>query len=247
MLKSFNFWRVVLSALLFTTLSSEVRAAVHTLDSSVLRVEVSDSPYSFRITEKTTGDVLLVQSSTSFKFGNQLYPAGPGAEVISTPDRIQATLPLQVTGRETLPPNSDKVRISFTFTSPQVVQIVLQSENGTPVAISEEFKDQGEHYYGIWENPYGGDIDNRGARREFLGVQHEPDGNYDSARAPFYVTSKKYGIYVESTAQGHYSIARAGKTTFTFNDAQLKYHVIYGPSYGEIFSRYNAMAGPAIR
>src|SRR5207244_4018543 len=69
--------------------------------------------------------------------------------------------------------------------------------------------------------------------------------HHSSARAPFYMTSNKYGIYVETPADGHYAIAQAGKTSFSFREPQLKYDIIYGPGYADILNRYNAMAGPA--
>jgi len=59
------------------------------------------------------------------------------------------------------------------------------------------------------------------------------------------MTSNKYGVYVESLAQAHYAVAQAGKSTFSFKAAQLKYDVIYGPSCADILNRYNALAGPA--
>ena len=59
------------------------------------------------------------------------------------------------------------------------------------------------------------------------------------------MTSRKYGVYVKSLAQGHFSVAQVGKTGFSFKDSQLKYEIIYGPSYADILNRYNAMAGPA--
>ena len=70
--------------------------------------------------------------------------------------------------------------------------------------------------------------------------------HHASARAPFYMTSRGYGIYVESLALGHFSIAQAGRTSFSFKDSHLTYDVIYGPSYSEVMNRYNAMADPAI-
>jgi hypothetical protein len=39
---------------------------------------------------------------------------------------------------------------------------------------------------------------------------------------------------------------RRSKTSFSFFDSQLKYNIIYGPSYPEVLNRYNAMAGPSI-
>jgi len=61
--------------------------------------------------------------------------------------------------------------------------------------------------------------------------------HHASARRPFYMTSNKYGIYVESLAPGHYAVAQAGKTTFSFKDAQSSTTLFYGPAYADILSR----------
>ena len=138
-----------------------------------------------------------------------------------------------------------QAQVSFTFVKPEVLQVAITYKDATPSEISEEFNDQGEHYYGIWEQPFGGSLDNRGADHDFLGMGNERYVHHASARAPFYMTSNKYGIYVESLAQAHYAVAQAGKTTFSFKDSHLTYDIIYGPSYADILNRYNALAGPA--
>src|SRR5262249_17931243 len=71
---------------------------------------------------------------------------------------------------------------------PRVLQVQVSYQGASQ--ISEEFKDQGEHYYGIWEYPFGGNIDNRGADRDFRGIGNERYVHHSSARAPFYVTSE---------------------------------------------------------
>jgi len=45
----------------------------------------------------------------------------------------------------------DHAMVSFAFVRPGVLQIQITYDPATE--ISEEFKDQGEHYYGIWETP----------------------------------------------------------------------------------------------
>ena len=42
------------------------------------------------------------------------------------------------------------------------------------------------------------------------------DLSYSDARAPFYVTSASYGVYVETQAQGYCRVAVQGKTGFQF-------------------------------
>jgi alpha-D-xyloside xylohydrolase len=79
-----------------------------------------------------------------------------------------------------------------------------------------------------------------------LGLRHLQDVNYASARAPFYVTSRGYGLYVQSEAQGRYAVAVKGGTVVSFDDDRLRYSLIYGPSYLEVFRRYNDLAGGSV-
>ena len=228
-------------ALLIPTLLSarplRAQASTETLESAALKVEANVNPFSYRVIEKSTGDI-LVSESGGLWFTENKYLVRNAGNVTRTNGALQARLNLEGTSVPAL--------VTFRFTKPEVLQVTLNFSNGIPTQISEEFNDQGEHYYGIWEMPFGGNIDNRGADHDFLGIRHQTDVNYSSARAPFYVTSRKYGIYVETTGQGHYSVAQAGKTSFNFHDTQLKYDIIYGPTYAEVFARYNAIAGPAV-
>ena len=247
MVKGFrNQWLLLWLAISLPFLNSAVLAATETLESPALRLELNTAPYSYRIIERSSGKVLLSQSSTGVTFGPELYPASEAANINKTSNSLQMELLLQLAGRESMPAGTPaKAQVSFSFLQPELLQVSITYKGASPDEISEEFNDQGEHYYGIWEHPFGGSLDNRGADRDFRGVGNERYVHHASARAPFYVTSNRYGIYVESLAQGHYAVAQAGKTTFSFNAAQLKYDVIYGPSYADILNRYNALAGPA--
>lgn len=211
------------------------QTSAEALESSVLKLQVNLSPYSYRVEEKSTGETLLLESAGWFT--ESKYAVRNASNVIRTSDGLQATLHLEGT--------STPAQVAFRFSTPEILQVTLAFNGGVPTQISEQFNDQGEHYYGIWEMPFGANIDNRGADQDFLGIRHQPDINYSSARAPFYATSRKYGIYVQSNGRGHYSIAQAGKTSFNFHDTQLKYDIIFGPDYASIFKRYNELAGPS--
>jgi alpha-glucosidase (family GH31 glycosyl hydrolase) len=213
----------------------QLRAAVKTLKSPVLQLELTTSPYSFRVLERSTRNVLVSHSRTAFT--QKSLGAASAADVTVASNTMRATL--LVSGSD------KKAQVTFTFLKPEILQVLVKLNDGDPGEIFEEFNDQGEHYYGIWEYPFGGNIDNRGADRAFRGIRNMPAVNLSNARAPFYITSGKYGIYVESTALGHYKIAVGGKTSFSFQDAQLKYDILYGPTYAGILNRYNALAGPA--
>jgi alpha-D-xyloside xylohydrolase len=211
--------------------------AAETLESSALRIELNTAPYSYRVIERSSGEV-LVSESGALTFTSNGYTVRSVTDITKTNGSMRGTLHLEGT--------SELAQASFTFRRPEVLQIVFSFKNGVAAEIKDEFNDQGEHYYGLWEMPFGGNIDNRGADHDFLGIRHQADVNYSSARAPFYFTSKKYGVYLETTAKGHFTIAQAGKTSFSFFDTQLKYDIIYGPSYPEVLNRYNALAGPPI-
>jgi alpha-D-xyloside xylohydrolase len=239
-------WTRLLLLLVIAIAGSQVALAVETLESPALRLEVSTNPYSYRVLERSTGEVLIAESGAALRFGAELYPVTDATDIIKTRDTLRATLGLELAGRYPLPQGTpDRAEVSFRFLRPQILQVLISDGKGTPDEISEQFSDQGEHYYGIWEYPFGGNLDNRGADREFLGLGNQRYVHHASARAPFYMTSKKYGIYAETLAQGHYAIAQAGKTGFSFRDSKLKYDILYGPSCAEILSVYNDIAGPA--
>lgn len=210
-------------------------AAPETLESSALRIELNTSPYSFRVLEKSTGEVLISHSRTAFAPDRHFVTTA--SDVTKTPQTLEANLAVAGTDK--------KAHITFTFKTPEAVQVKLAFDDKASGETYEEFNDQNEHYYGIWEYPFAQGIDNRGVDQDFLGFRHGPDVNYSGARAPFYMSSKKYAVYVESTAQGHYAIAKEGKTSFSFSESPLTYDVIYGPSYAEMLNRYNSLAGPA--
>ncbi len=233
--KFVDFCLAILITLSFAFFNPKTWAATETLESPALRIELNTSPYSFRILEKSTGEVLLSHSSTAFT--SDRHVVTEATDVTEQPQSLQATLALAGTDK--------KAHLTFTFSKPEVVQVKLAYDDNTSGETYEEFNDQNEHYYGIWEYPFAGGIDNRGTDQDFLGFRRGPDVNYDSARAPFYMTSKKYALYVESTAQGHYTIAKDGKTGFSFLEPQLTYDVIYGPSYADMLHRYLELAGPA--
>ncbi len=217
-------------------------AVTAVLESSALRVEVTPSPYSYAVIEKTTGQVLLRQSETTFTVGTA-RSASTAVIGRKTGATLDATL--------TFPGSSDTGHVRWTFVEPAVVRVTLTSNKAVPTSITEAFLDQGEHNYGLWEYSYygtGGALDNRGANNHpLLGLSGPPVGSGDpSARAPFYVTSRKYGVYADTLALGRATIAVKERTSLSFDAPALTYNVIYGPSYAQVLARYNQLAGGSL-
>lgn len=217
-------------------------ARTWTLESSALRVEVTASPYFYRVIEKSSGDVLVSQSQT--RFTTDTAARVTEASILSrTSTRLDASLALEG--------STDTAQVHFTLTSPEVLQVSLTYDNAVPNAIAEQFVDQGERYYGLWEYSYngtGGVLDNRGANNVALrGSSNPPVGSGDpSARAPLYLTSRRYAVYVRSDASANYTTGVNGTTGFEFHAPALTYHVIYGPTYAAMLQRFNDLAGGAL-
>jgi alpha-glucosidase (family GH31 glycosyl hydrolase) len=221
---------------------SATAAATAILESSALRVEVTAEPYSYAVIDKATGQVLLRHTETTFtnRTARAVSTAAIGKKTATS---LDATL--------TFPGSSDTGHVRWTLVNPAVVQVRLTSGKTAATNITETFLDQGERNYGLWEYSYygtGGALDNRGANKHpLLGLSGPPVGSGDpSGRAPFYVTSRKYGVYADTLALGSATIAVNDRTSISFDTPALTYHVIYGPSYAQVLSRYNQLAGGSL-
>jgi alpha-D-xyloside xylohydrolase len=242
-------WRAGLTALAAVALSSAPALAqtaspspspaavpaTTVLQSPVLRLEVSARPYRYRLIEVRTGRVLLQHLGTSIRVGG----TEPETRNLVAVERAGET-GLDV--RLGLGNTTRAIEVAFRLPTPEVLQVAVSYAPGHVENVTETFADQGEHYYGVWENTDGG-LDTRGVRQELLGLRHVKDVNYPSARAPFYVTSRGYGIYTQSDARGRYEIAVDGRTVASFDDERLQYSVLYGPGYADVLRRFHDLSG----
>ena len=205
-------------------------------DSRAPNLRLDTEPYSFQVIERKTARVLLRQADSSFDIAERPQRVLAARHATVAAERLTATLALADT--------TQTAAVEFAFTGPQVLRVTVTGPEGAS-GLTEEFHDQGEHVYGLWEYPFGGSLDNRGAEATFSGPGRQPDVNCASASAPFYVTSHGYGVYAATSAPGSCRVAVAGRTGFRFRDARLQYYLLYGPSYAGVMRRYNELAGPA--
>src|SRR5207237_427 len=150
-------WALAAVAVSFIAAQAAI-AQTAVLESSALRLEVNGGPYSYSVIEKSTGTVLARESQTQFTVGGTARTVSGASVTGQTDTTPDATL--------TLAGTSDTAHVTFTFVDPEVIQARLNYNNGTPTNIKEQFVDQGERNYGIWEFSYwgtGGALDNRGA------------------------------------------------------------------------------------
>ena len=217
------------------------RAAPVRLESSVLVLEADNDPFGFRVIEKETGQVLLQHAASGFTIGGAPVTVTSVGGFVESDGQLQA--PINLPGM----PTPSGARVAFAFASPEVLQVTLSSGDAAASRVSQQFHDQLENYYGVWEYPHGGNLDNRGVDEEYLGFgsSSRTGSLYTSGRAPFYVTSRRYGVYVPTDARGRFAFAIGGVTGFNFDQPQLSYYVIHG-SQAEVLARYTALAGPPV-
>jgi alpha-glucosidase (family GH31 glycosyl hydrolase) len=244
------------------SVKAQSRAGQVSLYSPVLELAFRPSPYHFDVIERSTGKALLSHRATGWRTGSRILN-GPSWAVSA--DDVES-------GRETVAARlrSESARatpldVSFQFVTPEILKVTLRvvrtvaNATHSNVSITESFVDAGESIYGLFEaawprrtstGAYSRErgLDNRGVEADLLGngMHKWFDGmRYSSARTPFYLTSAGYGIYVQSVWKGRYRLAVDQQTSFEFDDSELTYFVIYGPSYAHILSRHNALAGPS--
>ena len=233
---------VVTLILILTIISAAVplitRTSASSIESSLLQLIVTSSPYAYTVVENSNSTVLVSQSFSTFVVNGTTYTTASASNISTTASTLDADL--------TLTPAGASAHVHFAFLNPQVLRVQLTLTSGTPSQEAETFNDQGEHYYGAWEFPYNGSLDNRGVSKDMLGDAGDPTViNASNGRAPFYTTSLGYAIYTESQGQGHYSFAINRQTSFSFYDTQLTYDIIYGPGYDAMLAQYTGLAGGA--
>jgi alpha-glucosidase (family GH31 glycosyl hydrolase) len=212
------------------------------LESPTLRLEVSPT-YAYKLYEKSTGNLLLTQNATTFTIGSSSYTASSISNVsINTAGTPSLTGTLALNRTTT-------AQVTFSFVSADNLQVNLRTTSGTPASIAERFADTGERYYGVWENALPAALDNRGISANYDGKEVLGSTTKDvfaaSARAPFYLTNKNYGIYTNTEANGTYSFAQNGNTSLKFNTPTLQYNILHGNTPKEVLAGHNTVAGPA--
>jgi alpha-D-xyloside xylohydrolase len=231
-------WSAIAVAVVLAVLGPRPAEAAEpaVLESGRVRLEVTAEPYGYRLLEKGTSQVVVEHGGVQFgqdggaaravKAGRLRRQGGSIAADLVTADG-------QAAGRA-----------RFRFEGGEVLVVELAAEGGKAPSITQELRAADERYYGLFEYPFGGRLDNAGLDADLLGVGRLEGVWFASGRAPFYLTSRKHGVYVRSSARSHYTVAVQGKTSFRFDGPSLRYDIIYGPSYQEILARYTKIAGP---
>ncbi len=207
------------------------------LKTDLVEVQIGENPFQFSIIDNEKGNILLQHSQTVFYSNEKSFKVLEAVNIRVEEKTLKADLILEGADH--------KAVFIISAEDDNLIRFAVSGSDSEITSIREQFADNGEEYYGIWEYPRGGAISNRGADCDLLGYTHGKGASYANARAPFYMTTRKYGIYVPTMAKGRYSFAKESKTGFSFDTDNLEYYFIYGNDYSEILKTFNDLSGPA--
>ncbi|KAF1949457.1 hypothetical protein CC80DRAFT_598911 [Byssothecium circinans] len=123
------------------------------------------------------------------------------------------------------PLKSNATGLSYTFITPSVARIMLNTSNAFHGAHFTSASSSAR-FFGVWEYPFNGKIDNKNVSFDLKGVGNEVGINWSNARAPFFLSSEGYGVYADTLKMGSYDFREEGEVRFVFNSSSLVYYII---------------------
>ena len=185
-----------------------------------------------------------------------LPPDGSRVSIEQTGERLRlctASLALEITlqpfhlafygadGRLLLSQNASEitaVRMKLT-----ILPFGFSAVDGQRMAFHDTFTaEPDEHFFGLGEKFT--DFDKRGQR--ITAWNYDCGGAFSERsykNVPFFVSTRKYGIFVDSTCAVDFDMAASNTATFSLlnPDSALDYYVIAGPDLKSIITRYASM------
>ncbi|KAH8890581.1 hypothetical protein GQ53DRAFT_866875 [Thozetella sp. PMI_491] len=116
-------------------------------------------------------------------------------------------------------------QIDAKFVTDSVIKIQIDTQGAQYVG-AQLSKEKDDLMYGVWSYPWNGTLANEAVSFELKGIQEGPGINYCNARAPFYLSSAGYGLYIDSLAMGTFNFSAGDSTNFVFNSSSLSVYVV---------------------
>lgn len=115
--------------------------------------------------------------------------------------------------------------------------------------ITIKLKDLDEHYFGLIEKCYPGNLKSPDLRGNVIDVEVYGNGNrdytenYASVYSAFYMSSLGYGSFFDTFAKGRYHLAVNGTTEIYHQTNSLDWYIFYGPTGDKIHREYFNLIG----
>lgn len=159
-----------------------------------------------------------------------------------------------------LTPNGPRITLNksplrYSISDPEKQKILLSEKQGIQWkgdSIASNFKpDDSEHFCGMGHQTYGyvESIDLKGqiASSNYGQGKHQHWGPQGVLTVPFYMSSKGYGIFLNTTYHHRFNFGKKGRYAFSMDtkgfDGQMDYFFIYGPRFRQLLDRYTQLTG----
>jgi len=149
----------------------------------------------------------------------------------------------------------DKSPLRYAISHPENQQTLLAEKQAIQWkgdSIASYFKpDDSEHFCGMGHQTYGyvESIDLKGkiASSNYGEGKHQHWGPQGVLTVPFYMSSKGYGVFLNTTYHHRFNFGKNGHYGFSMNtkgfDGQMDYFFIYGPRFRQLLDRYTQLTG----
>ncbi|EME79180.1 glycoside hydrolase family 31 protein [Pseudocercospora fijiensis CIRAD86] len=114
------------------------------------------------------------------------------------------------------------------------VDITDISERITKVSINTTYDfvgarftaNESERFFGVWEYPWSGSLDNAGISYDFKGIGNSKGVHWANARAPFFFSDAGWAVYADTLTMGSFNFSVPVHPQFIFNTSSLVYYII---------------------
>lgn len=149
----------------------------------------------------------------------------------------------------------NKTPLRYSMSNRENQQVLLAEKEGIRWrgdSIASDFKpDDSEHFCGMGHQTYGYvesiDLKGKVASSNYGEGKHRHWGPQGVLTVPFYMSSKGYGIFLNTTYHHRFNFGKNGRYEFSLDtkgfDGQMDYFFIYGPQFRQLLDRYTQLTG----
>ncbi|KAK4618764.1 Alpha-xylosidase [Fulvia fulva] len=158
-------------------------------------------------------------------------------------DTNVTTRPLQLSE---LHSKESNITVETKRISANVIRVQVEARSGY---IGAEFTlTSGSHTYGVWSYPWNSSLSNEGVQFPLAGIGFIEGINWCNARAPFFMTSDGYAVYIDTLSMGYFDFSRPDIASFVFSTRSLTYYIILPAEehdYKSILKTYAGLSNTA--
>ena len=114
-------------------------------------------------------------------------------------------------------------KVSYSIISSQVARVSVDTSFNFVGARFTTPKSA--NFYGVWEYSWSDQLTDNGVKFEIKGAGDSRGGNWANARAPFYFSNARCGVYADTLDMGPFDFTQSGTAESIFTTSSLVYYI----------------------